>query len=46
MKRKSLIVAARKGDWEAAATSTHRRQVSEEGNREIAGPFLHQESLE
>jgi hypothetical protein len=36
MVRKSLIAAARKGDWEAAATLAHRRQVSDERNREIA----------
>ena len=44
MKRESLIAAARKGDWEAAATLTHRRQVSEERNSEIAGLFLRQET--
>ena len=44
MKRESLIAAARKGDWEVAATLGHRRQVSDERNREIAGRFLCQEA--
>ena len=37
MKRESLIAAAREGDWETAAALAHRRQVSDERNREIAG---------
>ena len=37
MKRKSLIAAARKGDWAAAATLAHRRQVGDERNKEISG---------
>ena len=44
MKRESLIAAARKGDWEAAATLGHRRQVSDERNKEIAALFLRQET--
>ena len=36
MARKSLIAAARKGNWEAAAALSNRRQVGDERNREIA----------
>jgi hypothetical protein len=45
MARKSLIAAARKGDWDAAVALAHRRQVSDERNKEIAGLFLRQETL-
>jgi len=44
MARKNLIAAARKSDWEAAATLAHRRQVSDDRNKEIAGLFLRQET--
>jgi GH24 family phage-related lysozyme (muramidase) len=40
----SLIAAVKKGDWEVAATLSHRRQVGDERNKEIAGLFLRQET--
>lgn len=41
----SLIAAARKNDWETAAALAHRRQVSDQRNREIAGLFLGRETV-
>jgi hypothetical protein len=42
LNRESLIAAARKSGWESAAAVAHRRQVSDERNKEIAGLFLGQ----
>jgi GH24 family phage-related lysozyme (muramidase) len=40
--RERLIAAARKGDWEAVAALSNRRQVGDERNKEIAGLILGQ----